>query len=196
MKLTKYLVASTFLLSALGCGFLRSESTDAANREPQVSLPTAESTPTQIQAAAANTQPVASQDTPELLVRDLYRLHGEDFKGSKDRIINGKSRKYLDKYFDKNLADLIWKDITTHVGEVGVIDFDLFYAAQDADIKMLQVGRAEIKDDRASVAVSFTNFGTRERIVYKLAKENGAWKIADIEYKDGGTLLKYFKEGD
>jgi hypothetical protein len=45
------------------------------------------------------------------------------------------------------------------------------------------------------VAVSFTNFGTRERIVYKLAKENGAWKIADIEYKDGGTLLKYFKEG-
>ena len=195
MKLAKYLLASTFVLSALGCGFLRSESAAAANGEPKVSQPAPDSTPTQIRAAATNTKTVAPQDTPEMLLRDLYRVHGEDFKGSKDRIINSKSRKFLDKYFDKNLADLIWKDMTTHVDEVGVIDFDLFYAAQDADVKNVQVGRADIKGDRATVAVSFTNFGTRERIVYKLAKENGAWKIADIEYKDGGTLLKYFKEG-
>jgi hypothetical protein len=129
------------------------------------------------------------------LIRDLYKVHGEDFKAEKDRILNGKSRKLLDKYFDKNLADLIWRDLTTHTDEVGVIEFDLFYAAQDAEIKNVHVGRANVESDGATVPVTFDNYGTRETVTYKLTKQIGAWKISDIKYRDGGTLLKYFAEG-
>jgi hypothetical protein len=132
--------------------------------------------------------------TPDAVLREVYKVHGEDFKENRDRILNEKSRKYLDKYFDKNLSGLIWKDLTSNSDEVGVLDFDLFYNAQDAQIRNLTVGRPTIQGDRSTVPVSFNNFGQKETLVYTLVRENGSWKIADIKYKTGDTLLKYFKE--
>lgn len=131
---------------------------------------------------------------PDALVRDLYKSHAEDFASSKDRLLNGKSRKFLDKYFDKNLADLMWKDLTTHKEEVGVLDFDPFYNAQDADIKKLVVGQPKIEGDRATVVVTFENFKRKDTLKYLLVRQNSVWKIADIKYSDGSGLLKYFKE--
>jgi hypothetical protein len=54
-------------------------------------------------------------------------VHGQ----KNSNILSNKSRKLLDKYFDRNLANLIWKDLTTHRNEYGVIDFDIFYNTQD-----------------------------------------------------------------
>lgn len=136
------------------------------------------------------------QAAPEALVDDLYRFHAQDFKAERDRILDGKSRRFVDKYFDKNLADLIWKDLTTHRDEVGVLDFDPFYNAQDAKITGLHVGRAIVKGDKATVPVSFSNYGTKQALTYRLAKENGGWKITDIGYSDGSSLLKYFREAN
>ena len=107
--------------------------------------------------------------------------------------MTGKSRVYLDKYFDKNLADLIWKDLTSNSEEVGVIDFDVFYNAQDASIKNLQIGKAVIKGSTATVPVHFTNYGRNENLVYSLVREGGAWKISDIKYRGAETLLNFFK---
>jgi len=130
---------------------------------------------------------------PDALVKDLYKIHEQDSKTSKDRILNGKSRRYLDKYFDKTLADLIWKDLTTHTDDVGVIDFDPFYATQDPDIKNLTVGAPRVAGVKATVIVKFTNSGTKETLNYQLVKRNSEWKITDIKYSDG-SLLGFFKE--
>lgn len=141
-----------------------------------------------------NVLSIFRQNTPEALIKDLYKVHAEDFKNQDDRILNGKSRTLLDKYFDKNLADLIWKDLTTHTDEVGVIDFDLFYNSQDTDIKNLTVGRAEIEGAKATVPVSFMNYDSKETVTFLLVRQNSGWKITDIRYGPNDTLIKYFKE--
>jgi hypothetical protein len=147
-------------------------------------------------ASPVDTQAFQAQTSaaPDTLIKDLYDVHAQDMKSENDRIVNGKDRKYLDKYFDKNLADLIWKDLTTHTDEVGVIDFDLFYNAQDFDIKNLVVSPAKIEGAKATVPVSFSNYNAKELVTYLMTQENGAWKISDIKYKTGDTLLKLFKE--
>lgn len=137
------------------------------------------------------------QSTPEVVIRNLYRQHDKANKtpeNDKFSIIQSKSRIYLDKFFDKNLADLIWNDLKTHTDEVGVIDFDVFYNTQDADIKNLSVGQAKIEGSKATVPVSFTNYDAQETVIFLLVKQNDGWKINDIKYSNSDTLLKYFKE--
>lgn len=129
--------------------------------------------------------------TPDAVIKELYRVHNQ----KNVDILDGKSRKLLDKFFDKNLAGLIWKDLTIPKDYMGVIDFDIFYATQDPLIRNLSVGKAQIQGGKATVRVSFTNTGRKETIIYMMVKQNDAWKISDIKYEGGNTLLKYFKEG-
>ena len=132
---------------------------------------------------------VLQQTTPDAVVRGLYQVHTPD-----KSILGSKTRQPLDRFFDKNLADLIWKDLTTHTGEVGVLDFDPFYNAQDFEIKNLVVGSAKINGVKATVPVTFTNFKRKNSLVYSLIKQNGKWKISDVRYSATDTLLGYFKE--
>ena len=132
---------------------------------------------------------LAQQTTPDAVVRGLYQVHTPD-----KSILSSKTRQPLDRFFDKNLADLIWKDLTSHTGEVGVLDFDPFYNAQDFEIKNLVVGSAKINGAKATVPVTFTNFKRKNSLVYSLIKQNGKWKISDVRYSATDTLLGYFKE--
>lgn len=136
---------------------------------------------------------VAAQ-TPESVVKELYKIHDQDLKGNEDRILTRKNRKTIDKFFDKTLADFIWKDLTTHIDEVGVLDFDPFYNAQDFEIKSFTVGSPKISGGKATVTVKFQNFEKKETLSYQLVKEKKGWKISDIKYSDGSSLLGYFKE--
>jgi Protein of unknown function (DUF3828) len=132
--------------------------------------------------------------TPDAVVKELYKIHDQDLKSGGDQILNRENRKYIDKFFDKTMADFIWKDLTTNVDEVGVLDFDPFYNAQDFEIKNFSVGAAKIIGQKASVTVKFTNAGRRETLVYQLVRQNSIWKVADIKYSDGSSLLGYFKQ--
>jgi hypothetical protein len=152
-----------------------------ANAEPQA-------TP---MAGAGESQAAAA----EALVADLYKAHDE--KGSKrDPFFQTKNRALVDKYFTKALADIIWKDATTTPkGEEGAIGADPLYDAQDTDIKNFAVGHADVKGDTANVPVTFTNFGGKKTINFKLALVNSAWKIDDIVYGgEDGTLRQWFKD--
>jgi hypothetical protein len=133
---------------------------------------------------------MAQQTAPDALVKDLYKTHDKN----SGAILDGKSRKLLDKYFDKTLADYIWKDLTTHKDEVGVLDFDPFYNAQDIEIKNFNVGAPKIEGDKATVPVTFQNFDRKDTLIYSLVRQNSAWKISDIKYTDGSTLVGYFKQ--
>lgn len=132
--------------------------------------------------------------TPDSVVKELYKIHDQDLKGNDDRILSRKSRKNIDKFFDKTLADFIWKDLTTHIDEVGVLDFDTFYNAQDFEIKGFSVAAPKISGGKATVAVKFTNFDRKVTLNYSLTKQKKDWKISDIKYADGSSLLGYFKE--
>ncbi|HQU85474.1 MAG TPA: DUF3828 domain-containing protein [Pyrinomonadaceae bacterium] len=144
--------------------------------------------------AAVSVVAVSQKGTPEELLKELYAIHTMDLKNEQDRIVNAKSRRNLDKFFDKNLADLIWKDMTTVREGVGVIDFDIFYNTQDPQITNLTVGKAQINGEKATVQVNFKNANTKEKVTYLLVKENAKWKIRDIKYGGNESLLKYFEE--
>lgn len=138
----------------------------------------------------------AQSSTPDGLIKDLYKTHDQDLKKDTDNILNGKTRKPLDKYFDKTLADLMWKDLTSNSDEVAVLDFDPFYNAQDFDIKNFSISAPKIVGSKASVVVKFTNSGRKDTLNYQLVKRGAVWKISDIKYTDGSSLLGYFKDAN
>ncbi len=94
----------------------------------------------------------------------------------------------LYKYFEKNLADMIWKDARGSKEEVGAIDGDPLYDAQDMEIKKFVIGKASYENGKARVNVSFENFGQKRAIVFLLVNGRTGWKISDIDYGEGRTL--------
>lgn len=194
-KKIKSILPAVILFTAFG---VSSCSARTENVNINVSNSANASSPSNTNAENVSAEPsaggAAQTAAPDALVKDLYKTHDEEFKTSKFRILSGKNRTLLDKYFDKTLADLIWKDLTTHKGEVGVLDFDPFYNAQDAEIKNLVVSQPKTSDDKATVTVTFQNYDRKETLNYQLTRRDADWKISDIKYTDGNSLLGYFKE--
>lgn len=194
-KKIKSMLPAVILFTAFGASSCAAR-TEKVNINVSNSANAAEQSNTNKENAAEPSAAGAAAQTsaPDALVKDLYKTHEEEFKTSNFKILGGKNRTLLDKYFDKTLADFLWKDLTTHKGEVGVLDFDPFYNAQDADIKNLVVGQPKINGDKATVTVTFQNYDRKETLNYSLTRQNAGWKISDIKYTDGGSLLGYFKE--
>ena len=138
------------------------------------------------------TRPSAAQNkslSPAALVADLYRQHNRKHSP----FFQTKSRALVNKYFEKSLADLIWKDATTSKEEVGALDGDPLYDAQDMDIKKFRIGKSTQEGSKAQVPVTFENFGKPVRIIFRLIKTSMGWRISDIEYAEGQTLLGLLK---
>lgn len=186
MKTLKFLLLTTAIISSVNCSSTTKTTADNSNTGivQNVAVPTA-TPPTAADGKATQT----TTSAPDALIKDLYKTHDKDYGA----VVQGKNRQILDKYFNKNLADLIWKDETTNNGELGVIDFDIFYNAQDSEIKSFAVGSPKITGDKATVPVTFTNFGEKKSLTYLLVKEKEAWKISDINYGGNNSLLTYFK---
>jgi hypothetical protein len=121
---------------------------------------------------------------PDALVADLYRQHNR----KRSPFFQTRSRALVNKYFNKTLADLIWKDATTKKEEVGALDGDPLYDAQDMQIKNFVVGKASIEEGTAQVPVSFENFDKKVQIKFLLIKTPAGWRISDISYPGGYTL--------
>ena len=128
--------------------------------------------------------------TPEALVAKLYTAHDAE----KSPFFQDKDRALVDHYFTKELAELMWKDIKASKGEVGAIDFDPLYNAQDIEIKNFAINPAKVAGGKATLVVNFTNFDKKTRVTFKLAKQEDAWKISDIQYPEGHALLKLYKD--
>ncbi len=130
--------------------------------------------------------------SPDKLVEDLYDQQDNE----NSPFFQDTKRELVDRYFAKNLADMIWKDSVESKGEAGALDFDPLYNAQDTEIADFNVAKPEINGEKAIVAVTFTNFGEGQTIKYLLAKENDSWKIEDIDYGENSTLVKIYKDAD
>ena len=133
--------------------------------------------------AAQRDQPVNS---PDSVIRELYKVHNN----GKGGVFEAKGKKYIFKFFDQELADLIWKDITeTPEGEVGSLDFDPLYNAQDTGITNFQIGRPVMDGERSTVLVSFRNFGQRTRVKFEMQNGKEGWRIKNVIY-DKSDLVK------
>ena len=140
--------------------------------------------------------------TPDTVVRNLYAARK---RPATDPFFQTKSRARLDKYFTKELADLIWKDAVSSAKskEVGALDGDPLYNAQDMKITAFRIKPPQYGEgnrDLADVPVTFKNFGKEETILFRLERnKTGAWKISDIFYPgnpdDASSLTKMLKSG-
>ena len=126
-------------------------------------------------------------NSPDSVVRELYRVHNN----GRGHVFEAKGKNYIYKFFDQKLADLIWKEITqTPEGEVGNLDFDPLYNAQDTRITNFQIGKPMVQGDSSTVLVSFRNFGKRMTIKFEMNKGNEGWKIGNVLYGDNSDLVK------
>ncbi len=138
--------------------------------------------------AAAQGSKSTKAKSPKALVVDLYRQH----KG-RSPFFQTRNRALVDKYFTKQLADLLWQDARSSGGEVGALDGDPLFNAQDMDIKKFSIGEATERGLGAEVPVTFENFGAKHQIVFRLVMGRTGWKISDIKYDDGASLLEILK---
>ncbi len=136
-----------------------------------------------------NNSQVIDPNSPEGLVEDLYNQNDNE----NSPFFQNKNRELVNKFFVKNLADMIWKDSVEAKDDIGALDFDPLFNAQDTEISDFKVGKAEINAEKATIIVTFLNFDEVQTIKYILAKENGAWKIEDINFGND-TLVKIYNE--
>jgi len=130
----------------------------------------------------------ARQMSPRALVADLYRQHKKQ-----SPFFQRRSRALLDKYFARELANLLWQDAHSAGDEVGALDGDPLFNAQDMDIKNFSIQEGVGGPRMVVVPVSFENFGQKHEIKFRLFSGGGTWRIANIEYDDGSTLLDILK---
>ena len=127
--------------------------------------------------------------TPETVVANLYKQHQKA-----SPFFQTRSRSILDKYFDKQLADLLWKDASTKREDVGPLNGDPLYNAQDMEIKNFVIGQATISGKTAKLKVSFVNFDRNEEIFFDLVSTPVGWKVSNLTYLDGTTLVGILKQ--
>ena len=128
------------------------------------------------------------QMAPGQVVADLYRQHKK-----KSPFFQNKSRVLVDRYFDKDLADLIW-NMPSSPDEVGPLDGDPLYNAQDMEIRSFVIHKATVTNGTATVLVAFTNIGKKQEVKFLLASRQAGWKITNIKYDDGTELIQILKQ--
>lgn len=141
--------------------------------------------------AAQSKRAAAAASTPDAVVRELYRVHRNGY----GHVFVKEGKKLQQRFFDANLANLIWKDLTeTPQDEVGRLDFDPLYNAQDIHITRFRVGAPALEGDKATVPVTFQNYDRKENLKFLMTKTAAGWKISNIDYGEGFNLLKILTE--
>ena len=117
------------------------------------------------------------------LVAQLYQAHH-----SKHDPLD--ETQLLGRYFDAALLKLYLKDKREAKGEVGRLEGDPLYNAQDIEIKHFSVSTPETVGNETRVTVRFKNIGKPARVIYVLSRTADGWRINDIRYDDGSSLKK------
>ena len=142
-------------------------------------------------ASAQKARGTVAASSPDGVVRELYRIHRNGY----GHVFVKEGRKLQQRFFDDNLAGLLWKDLTeTPEDEVGRLDFDPLYNAQDIHITRFRIGAPTLEGDRATVLVTFNNYDRKENLKFLMTKTATGWKISNVDYGEGFNLLKILTE--
>jgi hypothetical protein len=107
-----------------------------------------------------------AQMSPKALVQRLYGEQTVSMSGQDEQ-----------RYLANDLSQALKAD--SHPGEVGAIDFDYRYGAQDVQIAGLNILET-IDNDEAQVVAVFKNFNRPHSVNWKLCKRPGGdWRIYD-----------------
>lgn len=85
--------------------------------------------------------------------------------------------------FTVRLCELIEKDRREAGEEVGRLDGDVLYDAQDFGISNLAFAPGVEQGGRASVRVTFVNLGQQAEVLVWVERAAGGWRIDDLEYR-------------
>ena len=124
---------------------------------------------------------------PDSLIREIY----EAKLGSSSEQSFDVTDTIVEAHFTPELKSLYQR--AAHAPEP-VIDFDIFYDAQDFSISDLSVAVVSRKGSRAVVRAQFKNYGEPTTITYDLALSEGTWKIADVHYASGYALKQIISD--
>jgi len=127
----------------------------------------------------------AGELSPKDVVAQFYQAHGSKHDPLDDT-------RSLSRYFDAELLKLYLKDKREAKGEVGRLDGDPLYNAQEIQITdfSISVPEASSVGHSSLVVVRFKNLGKSTRVEYVLNRTADGWKISDIRYDDGSSLKK------
>jgi hypothetical protein len=91
------------------------------------------------------------------------------------------------KRASRSLAALFKKNEECESEQKGVcaLDWDFVVDGQDFKLSNIKIGAPAVAGEKATVAVTFTNLGVRCANVYYFVREDGQWKVEDIETKTG-----------
>jgi hypothetical protein len=126
---------------------------------------------------------VAGELSPKDVVAQLYRAYGTEQTSA------GETRLFT-RYFDDELLKLYLKDKREAKGEVGRLDGDPLYNAQEVQITDFSISAPKITGSEALVTVRFKNIGKPTRVECVLRRTVHGWRISDIRYDDGYSLKK------
>ena len=199
MKTVNLILLFGVALIVAGCARIESATAPSAATEPiQTNKATADKAPadkatanqTTANKAPATNGATVQKMTPDALIKDLYRRHdngASPFDQTKNRAL-------VDKYFAQPLAELIWQDAKKVVEDESDVDPDQLYDnGQDSVVKNFAVGQPTITADEAVVTASHTDYGKKRTVTFRLVREDQNWKIADIRYTDGNSLLDFYR---
>jgi hypothetical protein len=114
-------------------------------------------------------------------VYDLYRLAEKSSaleKQASDDLIVKRASKSLAALFKRN------RDCEKANG-ICALDWDFVVDGQDDALSDVKVGSAAVAGDKATVTVTFRNFKEFNANVYFFVREDGQWKVDDIETTQG-----------
>jgi hypothetical protein len=138
--------------------------------------------------AAQQSAKTVRQNAPDAIVADLYKRD----LGDRDPFFPKQDRALVRRYIAGALAALIWKNevfVAGHEDLVPPLASDPRYDSMDRDIKNLKIHGPRYGSGRAYVVVSYKNYGKKSHVVFVLVRRGLAWKVANIKYPDGSTLV-------
>jgi len=125
----------------------------------------------------------AGELSPKDVVARLYKAYGTE------QTLEGETRLFS-RYFDDEILKLYLKDKREAKGEVGRLDGDPLYNAQEIQITDFAISEPKTTGTEAIVTVHFKNIGKPTHVECVLRRTVHGWKISDIRYDDGYSLKK------
>lgn len=126
-------------------------------------------------------------DSPQALMRELYRVHAE----GDGPLLRSEGKAERRVFFTASLVEALEREIDRpDPEELGNLDFDPFYNAQETDLGALDIAVAKVSGNATVALARFENGGNPIEVAYRVVLDGEAWRIDDIEYGEGRTLRK------
>ncbi len=114
---------------------------------------------------------------PVVLITAIYKTYQDNTPA-----LGGGAEPGLPHIYSRRLQALVDKDEKeTPEGMVGRIDWDVIVDGQDWQLSELKIALVSKSATRAEVRATFKNFDTPNDMLFDLVREDGHWRIDDIQ---------------